>query len=199
MSLCWPWKRRKQKNGSADSQETADGEGFGIGGSETKKTRIRKFDFQTDADRICSFQEETYTLNFPKFRYTSAFLRAFRYDLQRSSLNPDHGIFVMEESGEVIGFLWVAIIENHWLGERYGYINNIYVVAERRGQGLAHELMEQSEKYLSERGVQEVRLTVTQSNLSAAALYRSCGYEVARWEMGKNLKSERDVREKTDH
>lgn len=153
---------------------------------------LREFDFARDAEMVCGFQEETYKLNFPDFRYTPAFSQAFRYDLRRSSLSPDHGLFVLAEKGEekttaIVGFLWVVIVQNNWLGERYGYINNIYIAPDWRGQNLARKLMQHGEKYLRSRGVQDVRLTVTQSNASAVALYRACGYEVARWEMGKKL------------
>lgn len=185
MNRYWPWARHgKAEEEFSDETEAPASE------TETRGPVLRGFDFQADADTVCSFQRETYELNFPDFRYTPAFLRAFRYDLQRSSLNPDHGLFVLEEGGAVVGFIWIAIVENSWLDERYGYINNIYVAPERRGQGLAGELMRQGEKYLYARGIRELRLTVTQSNASAVALYQACGYEVERWEMSKKLQSE---------
>jgi ribosomal protein S18 acetylase RimI-like enzyme len=156
---------------------------------------LRGFDFETDGAAICNFQEETYTLNFPDFQYTAAFANAFRYDLRRASLDPNHGIFVLDDgretppgkSGNIAGFLWVVITQNTWSLERYGYINNLYIAPERRGTGLGRELMKYADEFFRARGIRRVRLTVTQSNESAVALYRACGYDVDRWEMRKDL------------
>jgi ribosomal protein S18 acetylase RimI-like enzyme len=149
---------------------------------------LRPFDFAADADAVCAFQEETYTLNFPDFRYTEAFAMAFRHDLRRASLDPNHAIFVLDE-GRVIGFLWLVICENSWTRERYGYINNLYLLPERRGMGLARELMNQSDEVFRSRRIRRVRLTVTAANADAVHLYEECGYAVTRWEMEKDIRS----------
>lgn len=155
---------------------------------------IRSFVFDADADAVCSFQEDTYALNFPDFRYSPKFADAFRYDLRRAGLEVDHGIFVLDDGretkqkiGNIAGFLWVVICQNNWSGERYGYINNLYISPARRGAGLGKELMKQSEEWFRLRGVKRIRLTVTASNEAAVALYRSAGYAVDRWEMEKDL------------
>lgn len=147
---------------------------------------LREFDFTADADIVCSFQQETYVLNFPDFRYTESFAAAFRHDLRRAALDPHHGMFVLD-SGQVVGFLWLVVCENTWTGERYGYINNIYVAPTQWGNGLGRELMRQADSFFRSRGIKRLRLTVTTSNQIAAELYRRCGYEVARWEMEKEL------------
>jgi ribosomal protein S18 acetylase RimI-like enzyme len=147
---------------------------------------LRSFDFATDAEAVCAFQEETYTLNFPDFRYTDAFASAFRHDLRRAALDPNHVIYVLDE-GRVCGFLWLVICENSWTRERYGYINNLYLVPERRGQGLARELMRQADLLFRSRRIRRVRLTVTAANAEAVQLYEQCGYDVTRWEMEKTL------------
>jgi ribosomal protein S18 acetylase RimI-like enzyme len=147
---------------------------------------VREFDFASDADIVCSFQQETYVLNFPDFHYTDSFAAAFRHDLRRAALDPHHGLFVLD-SAQVVGFLWLVICENTWTGERYGYINNVYVAPTQRGGGLGRELMRQADAFFRSRGIKRARLTVTSSNDVAAELYRNCGYEVARWEMEKEL------------
>lgn len=159
---------------------------------------LRAFDFDADADAVCSFQEETYALNFPDFRYTTSFAEAFRYDLRRAWLDPNHGIFVLDDGrenlsknrqkiGNIAGFLWVVICHNNWSGERYGYVNNVYVPPSRRGSGLSKELVKQGEEWFRSRSIKRVRLTVTETNEAAIAVYRSCGYAVDRWEMEKTL------------
>ncbi len=163
---------------------------------------IRSFVIEADTDAICSFQAETYALNFPDFQYTPKFAEAFRYDLRRAALDPNHGIYVLDDGREakpgsksnsrqktanIAGFLWVVLCQNNWSGERFGYVNNLYVAPARRGAGLSKELMKQSDDWFRMRGIKRVRLTVTSTNESAVALYRSCGYAVDRWEMEKLL------------
>jgi len=147
---------------------------------------LREFDFETDADSVCAFQEETYTLNFPDFRYTESFASAFRHDLRRAGLDPHHGLFVLDE-GAIIGFLWLVICENNWTGERYGYVNNLYLTPARRGMELGDELMAQADLFFRSRRIKRVRLTVTSANSAATRLYARCGYAVTRWEMEKEL------------
>ena len=109
-----------------------------------------------------------------------------RHDLRRAALDPHHGIFVLDE-GELVGFLWLVICENTWTGERYGYVNNLYVALQRRGAGLSREMMTQAEKWFRENRIKRARLTVTTSNAAACKLYEKCGYQTARWEMEKEL------------
>jgi ribosomal protein S18 acetylase RimI-like enzyme len=151
---------------------------------------LRAFDFEADVEAIISFQPETYSLNFPDFEYSSHFAAAFRHDLRRAALDPHNGLFVLDDGRErnnLVGFLWVVVCQNNWTGERYGYVNNLYVAPLRRGQGLGGELMRQADEWFRSRGVKRVRLTVTSSNAAAAALYGRSGYRVQRWEMEKEL------------
>jgi ribosomal protein S18 acetylase RimI-like enzyme len=154
------------------------------------RVALRAFDFECDAPAVCAFQPETYTENFPDFRYTPSFANAFRHDLRRATLDPHNALYVLDDGRErdnLIGFLWVVVCQNNWTGERYGYVNNLFVVAHRRAQGLGSELMRQAEKFFRERGVKRVRLSVTADNAGAVALYRKSGYRVQRWEMEKDL------------
>ncbi len=148
---------------------------------------LRQFSFAHDADIVCSFQHDTYTLNFPGFVVDQRFLNAFRHDLRRAVDDPTHGVFVLEKSGRVVGFLWIVTYENGWTGEHYGYVNNVYVAPEARGQGLGRLMMDYTEKHFRQRGITRIRLTVTANNDAAVNLYKSQGYVTARYEMEKNL------------
>jgi ribosomal protein S18 acetylase RimI-like enzyme len=152
---------------------------------------VREFHFDSDADTICAFQQDTYSLNFPDFHFTRSFAQAFRHDLLRAALDSQHGLFVLDgrapEHGGIAGFLWVVVCENSWTSERYGYVNNVYVSPTLRGQSLGVELMRQADDFFRSRGVRRVRLTVTAANEAAASLYHRSGYRVTRWEMEKEL------------
>lgn len=150
------------------------------------RVALRPFDWIADADAVCRWQQETYCINFPGFVYTDSFEAAFRQDLRRASLDGDQGLFVLDD-GAPCGFAWAIICCNTWTGERYGYLNNLYVLPDRRGQGLAEELITLSEDWFKKRRIKRVRLTVTVSNEVACGLYKKLGYGVARWEMDKEL------------
>ena len=208
MIFPWPWARSKTR---AKNSDAATGSTPTQAPSLKARTHLmpcpvvrwvgegrialRGFVFENDGAAICNFQEETYGINFPDFQYTKAFADAFSYDLRRAGLDPNHGIFVLDDGretppgkhGNIAGFLWVVITQNTWSGERYGYINNLYVSPERRGGGLGRELMKQADEFFRSRGIRRVRLTVTHNNESAVELYRACGYQVDRWEMQKKL------------
>lgn len=154
------------------------------------RVALRALDWNADADAVCAFQAETYEYNFPGFRYSPDFAQAFRFDLRRASLDPQHGLFVLDEHGHaagVCGFLWLVVCQNTWTGERYGYVNNVFVAPSKRGHHLGRDLMTHSDAWFRERGIHRVRLTVSSHNAQAVQLYERSGYDVARWEMEKEL------------
>lgn len=198
----WPWGRTRHREARSHDSNEDVGEATGytspsaiIRWVNNTQIALRPFVFESDANAVCGFQEETYVLNFPDFRYTPAFANAFRYDLRRASLDPTHGIYVLDNTREkqarkfpcIAGFLWLVITRNSWSGERYGYINNLYIAPSYRNQGLGRELLRQTDDFFRSRGVSNIRLTVTQSNAAAIALYRASGFAVTRWEMEKKL------------
>ncbi len=150
---------------------------------------LRAFDWNADADVISDWQRETYALNFPDFGWTPEFGAAFRHDLRRAGLDENNGLFVIGDLScdELCGFVWVVLCHNNWTGERYGYINNLYVVPSHRGQGLSDELLAYAESWFRERGVSKLRLTVTSTNAAACRLYERMGYATQRFEMEKEI------------
>jgi ribosomal protein S18 acetylase RimI-like enzyme len=156
---------------------------------------LRSFDYSHDIEAVVAFQRDNYGLNFPEFTYSRDFEDAFRLDVRRASVDPNHAIYVLDEVGalghaqaaRVVGFVWLVVCENGWTSERYGYINNLYLLPEKRGLGLASEMMTQSEAFFRARRIRRVRLTVTASNARAAALYERAGFSTTRWEMEKDL------------
>lgn len=150
------------------------------------RVAIRAFDWEADANTVCTWQRETYALNFEGFHFSESFANAFRNDLRRATLDADHGLFMLDD-GHPCGFLWLVICRNTWTGERYGYVNNLYVTHERRGHGFGEELLNYSEDWFKKRRVSRLRLTVTVSNEAACRLYEKAGYKVTRWEMEKDV------------
>ncbi len=152
---------------------------------------LRAFDWNADAETIGEWQRETYALNFPDFAFTPEFAAAFRHDLRRAALDENNGLFVLSEldaRGEKLcGFVWIVLCHNNWTGERYGYINNLYIDSARRGCGLSDELLLYAENWFRERRVTRLRLTVTATNEAACRLYERMGYATQRFEMEKEI------------
>ncbi len=136
---------------------------------------------------MASFQEDNFSANFPDFIMTRRFDACFRHDIKRAGHNRDHGLFVIEIGGQIVAFLWVAVYYNSWTGERYGYVNNIYVCREYRNRGLGKLLLNKADSFVRSRRVRNIRLTVTCSNPEAIALYEKMGYQTTRHEMEKEI------------
>lgn len=147
---------------------------------------LRPFDWETDADSVCAWQQETYGLNFPVFDFNEAFCAAFRHDLRRAMLDGNHGLLMLDD-GAPCGFVWLVVCQNNWTSERFGYVNNIYIAPHRRGQKLGEELLQYSNLWFKNRRVKRVRLTVTATNAAACALYENQGFSITRWEMEKEI------------
>lgn len=162
-------------------------------GCGAARVALRAFDWNADEKTICLWQRETYALNFPDFQFTPEFSAAFRHDLRRAALDENNGLFVVTQiaadhpAGTLCGFVWLVLCHNNWTGERYGYINNLYVNPANRGEGLGDELLRHAESWFKARRVTRLRLTVTSSNSAACRLYERMGYSTQRWEMEKQI------------
>jgi GNAT superfamily N-acetyltransferase len=60
--------------------------------------------------------------------------------------------------------------------ERWGVVDDVFVLPEWRRRGIARRLVGGGIKYLREQGMEEVRLDVVQTNEPAILLYQSMGY-----------------------
>ena len=58
-----------------------------------------------------------------------------------------------------------------------GYVDDLYVRPESRGQGVASALADRAEAWMAESGVEAVELHVLLENPTAAAFWRSRGME----------------------
>jgi ribosomal protein S18 acetylase RimI-like enzyme len=74
----------------------------------------------------------------------------------------------------------------------YAMTDDVFVLPEWRGKGLAKHLIHAGHRHLREHGVSEVRLEVKQSNRPAVSLYLAMGYAIINEEVfvGRFLESE---------
>ncbi|MEF8814601.1 MAG: GNAT family N-acetyltransferase [Halovenus sp.] len=68
-----------------------------------------------------------------------------------------------------------------------GVVENLYVVPERRSEGIGSTLLEAAEDRLRERGVDAITLEVMTANESARSFYRDHGYTPHRLECEKRV------------
>jgi GNAT superfamily N-acetyltransferase len=89
------------------------------------------------------------------------------------------------ESGEVIvvfagdgpdGFAQLRFRPSLYTGALDAYLEELYVVPERRGHGLGRALLEASMEHARERGAARIDLNTSEDDVAARALYESAGF-----------------------
>jgi GNAT superfamily N-acetyltransferase len=96
--------------------------------------------------------------------------------------------FLAEHQGEVIAGVGLRIMDfppnpNDQTSNRRGFVLDMYVQPEYRGQGIANRLMEMGEEELRSRGIAYATL---QASAAGRPLYEKLGWK-ATTEMGKKL------------
>lgn len=92
-------------------------------------------------------------------------------------------MFLAEDgSGAFVGFVAGWIQEDDVLAEtadssRYGYVADVYVAPERRGQGVAGQLLAAIERHLRDQGVARLRIGSLASNDRAIRAYLKHGFQ----------------------
>jgi ribosomal protein S18 acetylase RimI-like enzyme len=148
--------------------------------------KIKALRWRDHGARVLQFQYEVYERNFPGFRVTPAFLSDYERQLRQALRNPFEGLWVLEDERGVVGFVWAAIMTT-LVDNRLGYLKNLYVVPEARGQGYGRRLLATAEDWMRSMGCPRAALDVTADNGAAVALYGGAGYRIKRYRMEKDL------------
>lgn len=103
-----------------------------------------------------------------------------------------------DDADDPIGFVGFAIDRGGYDRDRTrGTVNNLFVVPERRGEGIGTALLRAAERALAEAGADAVALEALTDNDRARAFYADQGYEPHRVELTKSL-SAADVGDAAD-
>jgi len=148
--------------------------------------RIRRFNLRRDLQTVLQFQYETYERNFPGFEVDQKFLDDFTRQLRSAAHSPAEQLWILEEDGQVRGFAWGALITS-MVDEFVGYIKNVYVSPQARGQGYARRLLERVEDWFRTEGAPKAALDASTCNHQALTLYSNAGYVTRRLRMEKPL------------
>ena len=147
---------------------------------------IKPFQWRLHGSQVLEFQYEVYQCNFPGFVGGDGFLADYERQLRQAARNPYEGLWVVEEGRRVVGFAWASVIST-LVDERLGYLKNVYVRPECRGQGWGEKLVAHAEAWMRVLGVEKSSLDVTVTNDAAVSLYQRCGYHAQRYRMEKDL------------
>ena len=101
----------------------------------------------------------------------------------------DNSVFVADENGSVIGYVYAALEPMSWKELRgpAGFIHDIAVTEESRRAGVGTKLMQTAIDWLRERGAPRVILWTAAPNEAAHALFRELGFRDTMIEMTKEL------------
>jgi ribosomal protein S18 acetylase RimI-like enzyme len=96
----------------------------------------------------------------------------------RQALAPDGPgrILLALDKGQAVGYAILGFGFSVEFGGRDAFIDEIYVVPDRRGSGVGRALLAAADAVASENGVQALHLEADHANERAAALYRRLGF-----------------------
>ena len=102
----------------------------------------------------------------------------------------DNSVFVADENGSVIGYVYAALEPMSWKELRgpAGFIHDIAVTEASRRAGVGTKLMQAAIDWLRERGAPRVILWTAAPNEAAHALFRELGFRDTMIERTKELK-----------
>lgn len=102
------------------------------------------------------------------------------YDILK---NKKRFLFLIEESGNVVGFL----IGNTFISayNDIGYIDDLFILRNYRRKGFASKLINKFIKILKKKKIKLIRLGVNPKNKIAIKLYNKIGFKIKHYELDK--------------
>lgn len=98
---------------------------------------------------------------------------------------------VARTEGETVGFVMFTIEYRLYAVDTIrGMVHNVYVVPEKRGEGVGAALMDAAEEALVEKGAETIGLEVLADNEDARAFYANRGYGSHRLELEKGVETD---------
>jgi GNAT superfamily N-acetyltransferase len=101
--------------------------------------------------------------------------------------HPDYAVWVAEVAGSVVGLVGVFVHLALEYDGLYGRLLGLVVDEAYRGQGIGQKLLDQTERWLRERGVNKLTLTSGKQRAEAHKFYRRLGYAETGFRFGKSL------------
>ncbi|NEU56464.1 N-acetyltransferase [Halorussus sp. MSC15.2] len=103
----------------------------------------------------------------------------------------DELLVARTDGGDIVGFVTFGTESSNYEQDvTRGVVQNIFVVPERRGEGIGSELLRAAERRLAESGADALALEVMAANDDARRFYRRHGYAPHRVELEKSVESD---------
>lgn len=98
-------------------------------------------------------------------------------------------VFVAEQRGEVVGYVYAGIEPQSWkeLREEAGFIHDVVVDERGRRKGLAGRLIAVALEWLASRGMPRVVLWTAEQNIDAQRVFSRLGFRKTMIEMTREL------------
>ncbi len=98
-------------------------------------------------------------------------------------------VFVAEQNGEVLGYIYAGIEPQNWkeLREQAGFIHDVAVEEQGRRMGVATALVGAAMEWFRERGMPRVLLWAAESNSDAKRLFARLGFRRTMVEMTREV------------
>ncbi|AZQ14778.1 GNAT family N-acetyltransferase [Halorubrum sp. PV6] len=102
-------------------------------------------------------------------------------------------LLLARDGDEPVGFVSFTLEHGGYERDRtLGTVSNLFVVPERRGEGIGGDLLDAAERALCESGAETVALEALAANERAREFYATHGYELHRVELQKPLPTDGD-------
>lgn len=113
----------------------------------------------------------------------------YAWFLGRQLKDNDVVIYVAEQDGEVIGYVYAGIEPISWkeLRDECGFIHDVVVDERGRRTGTATALIDKAVEWLRERGMPRVMLWTAEKNAGAQQLFSKLGFRRTMIEMTREL------------
>lgn len=101
----------------------------------------------------------------------------------------DWTTFVAEGDDDLVGYISIEYAESPPVFARgdNGTVTELYVVPDYRGKGLASDLFERAVAWATERGCDQLKISVHPENEPARSVYREWGFEPIREHLVRSL------------
>jgi ribosomal protein S18 acetylase RimI-like enzyme len=115
----------------------------------------------------------------------SGYASFLRWQIQEE----DVAIFVAEQDGQVVGYVYAGLEPQSWkeLRDAAGFIHDVIVDAAGRRSGMATALVEAAAQWLKQRGAPRVLLWTASPNEGAQRLFERLGFRRTMIEMTREL------------
>ena len=141
--------------------------------------------FSPSADRDLFVEAERAALLDTGFQ-DDALVEQLRASLERIETQLEAGAYLgltAIEDGMAIGLVLIDRDPD------VAFIDNLYVVPQKRRKGVGQELIRHTIRELKRRNIKSVELMVTAENQAAIGLYEKSGFDVSRFRMRRELSS----------